>query len=310
MVRVKKMGDGFFDDVKSVGKKLGREALDVAVPIAKEYAKKMIKDAIKKKMEGEGLYAANVGRGFRMKMSPAQVRTIKKGGAIQLNREMLDEAGRFAMELKPEAMALLEKALKNSKGMRVTRDSMLDLMDMKKGGSILTEVGKIVAPMVAEKLMEMGLAKAGMGTPIEDQQFSLSDVARTGKRVFSGMGTPIEDQQFSISDIARTGKRVFGGKMKSGTVGMSKHVGMGTPIEDQQFSLSDIARTGKRLFGGKFSKKQLTQIILDKNKVIADLEKTAYGKGLFAGGALMEDTVIQTGSMAMNPYKETSNPYY
>ena len=279
------MGDGFFDDVKSVGKKLGREALDVAVPIAKEYAKKMIKDAIKKKMEGEGLYAANVGRGFRMKMSPAQVRTIKKGGAIQLNREMLDEAGRFAMELKPEAMALLEKALKNSKGMRVTRDSMLDLMDMKKGGSILTEVGKIVAPMVAEKMIEMGLAKAGMGTPIEDQQFS-------------------------ISDIARTGKRIFGGKMKSGTVGMGKHVGMGTPIEDQEFSLSDIARTGKRLFGGKFSKKQLTQIILDKNKVIADLEKTAYGKGLFAGGALMEDTVIQTGSMAMNPYKETSNPYY
>ena len=304
MVRIKKMGDGFFDDVKSVGKKLGREALDVAVPIAKEYAKKMIKDAIKKKMEGEGLYAANVGRGFRMKMSPAQVRTIKKGGAIQLNREMLDEAGRFAMELKPEAMALLEKALKNSKGMRVTRDSMMDLMDMKKGGSILTEVGKIVAPMVAKKIMEMGLAKAGMGTPIEDQQFSLSDVARTGKRIFGGkkgMGTPIEDQQFSLSDVARTGKRVFGGKIKKG---------MGTPIEDQQFSISDVVNTGKRMFGGKFSKKQLTKIILDKNKVIADLEKTAYGKGLFAGGALTEDNVIQTGSMAMNPYKETSNPYY
>lgn len=276
MVRVKKMGDGFFDDVKSVGKKLGREALDVAVPIAKEYAKKMIKDAIKKKMEGEGLYAANVGRGFRMKMSPAQVRTIKKGGAIQLNRGMLDEAGRFAMELKPEAMALLEKALKNSKGMRVTRDSMMDLMDTKKGGSILTEVGKIVAPMVAKKIMEMGLAKAGMGTPIEDQQFSLSD-------------------------IARTGKRVFGGKIKKG---------MGTPIEDQQFSISDVVNTGKRMFGGKFSKKQLTKIILDKNKVIGDLEQTAYGKGLFAGGSLTEDTVIQTGPMAMNPYKETSNPYY
>ena len=284
MPKVKKMsGDGIFEDIKNTGKKLGREALDVAVPLAKEYAKKMIKDAIKKKLEGDGLYAANVGRGFRMKMSPAQVRMIKKGGAIQLNREMLDEAGRFAMELKPEAMALLEKALSKSKGMRVTRDHMMDVMDMKKGGSLLTEVGKIVAPMVAEKLMEMGLSKAGMGMPIEDQQFS-------------------------ISDVAQTGKRIFGGK-KGGMCGCHEMHGMGTPIEDQQFSISDVIRTGKRIFGGKFTKKQLTKIILDKNKVIADLEQTAYGKGLFAGGGLTENTVIQNAQQPMKPFKETSNPY-
>jgi hypothetical protein len=274
MVRVKKInGDGFFDDVKSVGKKLGHEALDVAVPIAKDLAKKMIKDAIKKKM-GEGLYAANVGRGFRMKMSAAQVRSLKNGGAVQLNRDMLDEAGRFAMELKPEAMALLEKALSKSKGMRVTREHMMDLMDTKNGGSILTEVGKIVAPMVAQKLMEMGIAKVGMGTPIEDQQFSISDVVRTGKRIFGG----------------RKGK--------------------GMPIADQQFSINDVSQTGKRLFGGKFSKKQLTKIILDKNKVIGDLEQTAYGKGLFAGGGMSEASIIQNNSDVMRPYKETSNPYY
>jgi len=283
------MGDGIFDDIKNVGKKLGRDALDVAVPIAKEYAKKMIKDAIKKKLEGDGLYAANVsntGRGFRMRMTPSQVRSIKKGGAIQLNRDMLDEAGRFAMELKPEAMALLEKALSKSKGMRVTRDQMTDLMDMKKGGSILTEVGKIVAPMVAEKLMEMGITKAGMGTPIEDQAFT-------------------------IGDVIRTGKRVFGGKLKKGTtvMGLAKH-GRGTPIEDQAFTIGDVIRTGKRMFGGKFTKKQLTQIILDKNKVIGDLEQTAYGKGLFAGGGLTEDTFIQNADPIVTPFKETSNPYY
>jgi hypothetical protein len=55
----------------------------------------------------------------------------------------------------------------------------------------------------------------GRGTPIEDQQFSLSDVASTGRRLF-GRGTPIEDQQFSISDVARTGKRLFGGKVHKG----------------------------------------------------------------------------------------------
>jgi hypothetical protein len=89
--------------------------------------------------------------------------------------------------------------------------------------------------------------KKGRGQPIEDQQFSLSDVARTGKRLF-GRGQPIEDQQFSLSDIARTGKRLFG---------------RGQPIEDQQFSLSDVARTGKRLFGRGNSNSSLAK---DKKK--------------------------------------------
>lgn len=78
-------GNGLLEDMKSVGSKLGKEALEVAVPIAKEVATKMIKDALKKK-KGEGLYAANTGRGFRMKMSAAQVRSLKKGGAIQLKK--------------------------------------------------------------------------------------------------------------------------------------------------------------------------------------------------------------------------------
>ena len=80
--------------------------------------------------------------------------------------------------------------------------------------------------------------KKGRGQPIEDQAFSLSDVARTGKRMFGG-GVPIEDQQFSLSDVARSGSRLRG---------------MGVPLEDQQFSLSDVARTGKRMFGGKVKK--------------------------------------------------------
>jgi len=37
----------------------------------------------------------------------------------------------------------------------------------------------------------------------------------------------------------------------------------------------------KQLEGSGFNKKQLRQIILDKNKVIADLEETAYGRGIY-----------------------------
>jgi hypothetical protein len=57
---------------------------------------------------------------------------------------------------------------------------------------------------------------------------------RTGYGVKKGRGQPIEEQQFTLSDLARTGKRLFG---------------RGQPIEEQAFSLSDVARTGKRLFG-------------------------------------------------------------
>jgi hypothetical protein len=112
--------------------------------------------------------------------------------------------------------------------------------------------------------------KKGRGTPIEDQRFSLSDVARTGKRMFGGKmrgGQAIEDQQFSLSDVARTGKRLFGGKMRGGQA-----------IEDQQFSLSDIARTGKRMFGGKM---RGGQAIEDQQFSLSDVART--GKRLFGG---------------------------
>jgi len=95
--------------------------------------------------------------------------------------------------------------------------------------------------------------KKGRGVPIEDQQFSLSDVASTGRRMF-GRGQPIEDQQFSLSDVASTGRRMFG---------------RGQPIEDQQFSLSDVARTGKRLFGGKVHMKKGKGVMGDLAKMVA-----------------------------------------
>ena len=149
------------------------------------------------------------------------------------------------------------------------------------GGMAGSELGGPMGSIVGSKLGRLGgqqLAqetgrrtgygvKKGKGVPLEDQQFSLSDVARTGKRLFGrgqpiedqsgrpfedprlsllarpgrmlGRGQPIEDQQFSLSDVASTGRRMFG---------------RGQPIEDQQFSLSDVARTGKRLFGGKVKK--------------------------------------------------------
>jgi hypothetical protein len=50
--------------------------------------------------------------------------------------------------------------------------------------------------------------------------------------------------------------------------------------------------------GSGFNKKQLTQIILDKNKVIADLEETAYGGGYNAHSYL--DTILDSDTTSQN----------
>ena len=105
------------------------------------------------------------------------------------------------------------------------------------GGLVGAEAGRMGGEKLAEETgRRTGYGvKKGRGTRLEDQQFSLSDVAHTGRRLL-GKGVPLEDQQFSLSDVVHTGKRLLG---------------KGTRLEDQQFSLGDVAKSGKRLFGGK-----------------------------------------------------------
>jgi hypothetical protein len=85
------------------------------------------------------------------------------------------------------------------------------------GEKLAEETGRRTGYGVKKGRGSASIAKQmfGRGQPIEDQQFSLSDVVSTGRRMF-GRGQPIEDQQFSLSDVARTGKRLFGGKVKKG----------------------------------------------------------------------------------------------
>jgi hypothetical protein len=123
------------------------------------------------------------GKGSRMHMSAAQLRTLKKGGMIQIKPAMLDEAGRYAMTLKPQAEAALDKALSHSKGLRIAKEHLEDLVDLKRGGSLMGKIAMAVAPMLVEKVVDSIVKRTG-GAAIEDQQFSLSDVAKTGKRLF------------------------------------------------------------------------------------------------------------------------------
>ena len=123
------------------------------------------------------------GKGSRMHMSAAQLRTLKKGGMIQIKPAMLDEAGRYALSLKPQAEDALNKALSQSKGLRIAKDHLEDLVDLKRGGSLMGKIAMAVAPMLVDKVVDSIVKRTG-GAAIEDQQFSLSDVAKTGKRLF------------------------------------------------------------------------------------------------------------------------------
>jgi hypothetical protein len=142
---------------KGIGKKIlkglkaaGKEAIAIAAPVIKEVARDMLKQKVQQyASSGAGLYAARTGRG--MKMSAAQIRTLKKGGAIQIKPSMMDEAGRYMMSLKPEVERMLDKALSRMKGMRIMPQDIEGLMDMKRGGNInfeglLRDTGKYLQP--------------------------------------------------------------------------------------------------------------------------------------------------------------------
>jgi hypothetical protein len=161
---------------------------------------------------------------MRIKMTAAQLRSLKKGGAIQINPAMIDEAGRYAMMLKPQAEAALNKALAHSKGIRVAKDHLEDLVDLKRGGSLMSSIAMRVAPMIVDKLVDSMVRKVG-GAAIEDQQFSLSDVAKTGQRLFGkGMKEDAMGLYNEYGDDARAAYDTY-------SPGLRARVGMGMPIQ-------------------------------------------------------------------------------
>ena len=340
MPRVKKMSGGaFMDELKNVGvevkvrkgkgvgkkllkgaKFLGKELYDIAAPAVKEVAREMVKQKLQEYTApaGKGLYAAMKGRGMRMKMSAAQVRTLKKGGAIQLKPGMFDELGRYAMEFKPQIMSMVEKALAKNKGMRVSMEDLENVMDMKKGKGIeglLRDTGKYLQP-VADAAQDRAM-KELRGNGIENL---LRD---TGKYL-----QPVADaaQDRAIKEIKGRGRKKKGAGPfdfitnaieRSGVP--SKLVRKGLPIAVG--SLGGIVGTtvGGPVGGvagsaaGKVAGDKLGSYLGDK-----------YGYGLYAGMGMKGRTpymggvgdVIQTGapyishaSPAYKPFKEKYNPF-
>ena len=173
-----KRGDGFFDVVKSVGKAVA----PIAVDLGSKYVKKRISggarasispaydEAMDRHSAGGGFFdtlksvgkavapvAVDLGRkmikdkyGFGIDLSQAQMRSLKKGGAIQINPRQILEQGKQLLQLLPQSAKKLIGALKKNKGMRLMLKEGEDVIDKLTGGSIFGSIFKAVAPMLVD----------------------------------------------------------------------------------------------------------------------------------------------------------------
>lgn len=124
-------GKGIGEDILRGLQSVGREAVAIAAPIARETFKRKLQQGADQYIE-----SGEKKGGMRMKMSAAQVRTLKKGGAIQIKPSMLSDMGRYDMMVKPAVMPRMERAFMKGMGVRLSADDFKDIMDMKRGGSL------------------------------------------------------------------------------------------------------------------------------------------------------------------------------
>ena len=187
-MKVKPMteGSGLLDGLKKVGKVLKPAAVALA-PVAKEVAKEGLdllgqaaKDKAREKMAkpkepkaggslagmvlapmvidqllkrtGNGIYSAGVS------LSPAQSRSLRSGRGITLKPSMLGDAGRYVMSVDEAVAKKLMDAFRKNKGVKMVREMMSDMIDRKSGGSLFGNVARVLAPIIAEKVIDAGVA--------------------------------------------------------------------------------------------------------------------------------------------------------
>ena len=154
----RKKGEGIGEDILNGLKQIGREAIDIVAPIARDTFKRKVQQKADQYIEsGKG------GGSIRLNMSAAQARTFKKGGAIQLRPDMLSDLGRYAMELNPVSMANLTKKIRNDRGMRLSPVDIIQAMDMKRGG--MMELNPMYVPNKVRSLVGGGDSLGPMYVP-------------------------------------------------------------------------------------------------------------------------------------------------
>ena len=125
-------GEGMFDVVKSVGQAVAPAIID----LASDYAKGKLG-----------------GMALPLKVSPAQKRTLKKGGAITIKPDMIMEDAKQALAMLPATAKKVLGSLSKNNGIRVALKQGEDVIDRMTGKGLFDvakSVGKAVAPVIID----------------------------------------------------------------------------------------------------------------------------------------------------------------
>ena len=267
-----RMGRGFGEDLLSGLQDVGREVINIAAPIAKETFRRKLQQGADNYIE-----SGEKKGGMRCCMSAAQIRGMKKGGAFQISPSMISDMGRYEMRLQPKVMDMLERNLMKGKGMRISPSDLMDMIDMKRGGSIFSSLVNPNTYISNYKAMGSGVAE---------------EIAGAFRKKHGGG----DFENFFERQVPKT--LIREGIPLAGTVaGASLGSYLGGPLG---------GTTGAII--GNQAGEALGDYVGDK---------TGYGlyaragRGLYAGAG-----VIQTGSPyishmspAYHPFKETYNPF-
>ena len=174
-------GEGFMDVLKSVGKVVAPIAIDLASKYAKE------------RLGG--------GMALPLNMSPAQKRTLKKGGAITIKPEMISDVAQQALAMLPASAKKVLGSLSKNKGVRFALKQGEDVIDRMSGKGlfdVLKSVGKVVAPIAIDLASKEAKRRvSGEG---------LFDVLKSVGKVVAPVAIDL------ASDYAK--KRLSGGRMR------------------------------------------------------------------------------------------------
>ena len=184
-------GEGFMDVLKSVGKAVA----PVAIDLASDYAKSKLG-----------------GMAMPINLSPAQKRTLKKGGAITIKPEMISDVANQALAMLPATAKKVLGSLSKNKGIRVALKQGEDVIDRMTGKGLFDvakAVGKVVAP-IAIDLASKEAKRRVSGEGVFD--------------VLKSVGKAVAPIAIDLaSDYAK--KRVSGGRMRKVPMSM----GCGSP---------------------------------------------------------------------------------
>jgi len=262
------------------------------------------------------MHGANIHHGgVVVKLSPAQQRALKSGGAINISPKMITDEGKHLIHLGADKMKKLMSAIRRGKGMRVSCDGMsgegFSLKHLGKSISKgVSDAGKSVGKALTSKegkiatksLIDVGLpvALGGVGELVGGPAGALAGASMgslAGKELEGhygqmgyGMHMPMKKRgrprkrdlvRSAIDDIEDLGyiiKSKEGGKLK----GVAKSVSKGLRKASQKV----IGKKATRQLEPVLDKAVKSKVVQDIGKQIVEQGATAIGTsiGAYIGG--------------------------